>query len=373
MRKKYEFTGEVKQSYNRVLHRIRRCSDGVVGGWIESAENLDQDGDCFVYDEATVAGDSRVSDNGVVRDKAHVIDTVVRDNGSIIGNSYVYNCEVVEYATIAANDMEIHDISIGGNKILKTDGDGCDDLSDVIESSEDAAVITDSYTRNLLLSRVEKALAYKYVDTENTKEYRGKTLRQIKRCSDGELGGWIGSGELDHKGSCWIDADTYLYNHARVADNSQVYESVLDNCRVCGDAHVRNCEITGPVMITGFTDLRDVIVQVNSGSNVPYITAAKDTPECITYSGVTIWFRCGQDAYSVEDICSVLSKDIVNTCSSKYLVAKEYLSSFAESLEKTGTICHKHKFYCAKDICDRYGEPYSYAFAKKIVLEAYSM
>ena len=38
--KKYEFTGETKEVFGRTLHRIKRLSDGLVGGWIESEDNL---------------------------------------------------------------------------------------------------------------------------------------------------------------------------------------------------------------------------------------------------------------------------------------------------------------------------------------------
>ena len=36
MTKKYEFTGETKEHNGYTLHRIRRLSDGLVGGWAVS-------------------------------------------------------------------------------------------------------------------------------------------------------------------------------------------------------------------------------------------------------------------------------------------------------------------------------------------------
>ena len=44
MSKKYEFTGKTKNYKGRLLHRIRRISDGLVGGWIEKEENLSHEG-----------------------------------------------------------------------------------------------------------------------------------------------------------------------------------------------------------------------------------------------------------------------------------------------------------------------------------------
>lgn len=67
MMKKYEFTGETKTYYGRTLHRIKAISnfggvvEGEIGGWIESKNNLSQDGDAWVSGDAWVYGNARVS------------------------------------------------------------------------------------------------------------------------------------------------------------------------------------------------------------------------------------------------------------------------------------------------------------------------
>ena len=53
---KYEFTGETKGG----LKQIRRISDGVIGGWIQSEYNLSQYGNAWVYGYARVHGNARV-------------------------------------------------------------------------------------------------------------------------------------------------------------------------------------------------------------------------------------------------------------------------------------------------------------------------
>ena len=70
--KKYEFTGETKEFKRRILHRIKRIKDGLIGGWIESEENLSHKDSCFVYDEGMVLGNGRVYGNGRVFDKGKV-------------------------------------------------------------------------------------------------------------------------------------------------------------------------------------------------------------------------------------------------------------------------------------------------------------
>ena len=58
---KYKFTEE-KMFYNgRVLKRIIRIEDNLVGGWIESEKNLSQSGKCFVYDNAIIYGNEKIN------------------------------------------------------------------------------------------------------------------------------------------------------------------------------------------------------------------------------------------------------------------------------------------------------------------------
>ena len=89
---KYEFTGETMKYVGHILHRIRRCSSGELGGWIESEDNLSQAGDCWVYDEAKVYGDAIIRDTAQVYDSALVYDSAhVYDNAIVRGEAKVYD------------------------------------------------------------------------------------------------------------------------------------------------------------------------------------------------------------------------------------------------------------------------------------------
>lgn len=76
--KKYGFTGEMKKIDGKILYRIIACKtfedvhEGELGGWIESYDNLSQDGNAWVSDNAKVFGNARVSDNAKVYDDAWV-------------------------------------------------------------------------------------------------------------------------------------------------------------------------------------------------------------------------------------------------------------------------------------------------------------
>ena len=88
--KKYEFTGETKKFSGRTLKRIKRISDGVIGGWIESEENLSHEGWCFIYDEAIVYGEAEVYGEARVCGEAEVYDEArVCGKAEVCGKSRV--------------------------------------------------------------------------------------------------------------------------------------------------------------------------------------------------------------------------------------------------------------------------------------------
>ena len=68
--KKYEFTGETKVEYGVILKRIRRLSNGELGGWIEKEENLSQ-----ISDSAWVSGSARVFESAQVFGSARVCES----------------------------------------------------------------------------------------------------------------------------------------------------------------------------------------------------------------------------------------------------------------------------------------------------------
>ena len=90
--KKYEFTGETKEANNTVLRRIRRLSDGCVGGWIETEDNLSHEGQSFVYDTAMVWGSARILNNAVVSGQASVSGQAkISGEARIMGNAKVFD------------------------------------------------------------------------------------------------------------------------------------------------------------------------------------------------------------------------------------------------------------------------------------------
>ena len=121
MDKKYILTEETKTICGKfmphTLHRIRAVKDfgnvkkGDLGGWIESEENLSQEGNCWVYDNAIVCYRANVSENAVIRFSACVFgeakirgNAKVRKGATVTGQAIVRGESVLsEYAHVGGN------------------------------------------------------------------------------------------------------------------------------------------------------------------------------------------------------------------------------------------------------------------------------
>ena len=125
--KKYELVREDKIEYNgRTLYRIRALKDfadvkaGDLGGYIQCEENLSQDGDCWVYNDAKAYDFSRIYDNAQVRDYAEVYGfsqvyefSQVYRFSQVYGKSEIYGDSMVGgYSRILGN-TKVADARIG--------------------------------------------------------------------------------------------------------------------------------------------------------------------------------------------------------------------------------------------------------------------
>src|SRR5574344_1966627 len=111
MKKKYELTDETLEWGTHILHRIKALKEfaevkkGDLGGWVESEYNLSQDGTCWVYDDAKVFENARISLDAIIFDKAEVSDNAkVYDHAWIYGNAVVFDdAEVYGNAEVFGN------------------------------------------------------------------------------------------------------------------------------------------------------------------------------------------------------------------------------------------------------------------------------
>ena len=91
-RTKYKMTDEIIKVNGQTLHRIEALIDipyakvnaGDKGGFIESEENLSQEGNCWVGDDGQVSEDAQVYDNAWVSGNAWVFG-----NAQVFGDAQV--------------------------------------------------------------------------------------------------------------------------------------------------------------------------------------------------------------------------------------------------------------------------------------------
>lgn len=64
---KYELLfGDTVLQDGVTLYRVRRLSDGLLGGYIETQDNLAQAGNCFLYDKSRAFANARIMDNAAL-------------------------------------------------------------------------------------------------------------------------------------------------------------------------------------------------------------------------------------------------------------------------------------------------------------------
>lgn len=114
---KYELTSETMYFDGKTLHRIRALKDiskmsvkaGDLGGWVESEENLSQDGDCWIFDDAKVCDSARVYDSARVCGLAIVYDSArVRGSAVVRGLATVYDSAIVYDSAVVYGLAEVY-------------------------------------------------------------------------------------------------------------------------------------------------------------------------------------------------------------------------------------------------------------------------
>lgn len=122
--KKYEMLKDNKiEILGRTFYGIRACKNfgnvkaGDLGGYIEKPENLSQEGDCWVYDNARVYSNARVYGNALVYDDAEVYgDVWVYGNARVCDNACVYgDTEVYGKAWVCGNARVYDNAHVYGN------------------------------------------------------------------------------------------------------------------------------------------------------------------------------------------------------------------------------------------------------------------
>ena len=168
---KYEFTREKKTVDGVVVHRIRATQDfhlvnarascfrgwkkfdgvylieikkGTLGGWLESMDNLAQDGLAWVMDDACVYGNARVSGAAIVCDSARVYGGAQVQDFALIENEAQVSDGALVKCSATISD---HAVVKGGQIIDRVKIFGHADVFNV-SVEDDAAIGDNAYVHN---------------------------------------------------------------------------------------------------------------------------------------------------------------------------------------------------------------------------------
>ena len=177
--KKYEIT-DIAHPDNSTLYGIKALIDipgrgvkaGDLGGYIQSENNLSQNGDCWVdgngsvFDNGRVIGNGKVTDNGWVAGYGRVTDNgLVTDNGCVAGYGRVFGDAMIkkpsDILTISSLGSRNDTLTVLYNKTCAT---GC--FQGTVD--EFLAAVKETHRNNKYAKLYCKAInfAYEYFDWE---------------------------------------------------------------------------------------------------------------------------------------------------------------------------------------------------------------
>lgn len=127
--KKYEIT-EITHPKYPWLHRIRaRCQvneqvgPGALGGYVQTEDNLSQDGTCWIYDQAICCEEAVVEDDGRMFDGA-----VARGSALISGDARMFERAVAEWNSSFFSGELKEDARLSGNAVVNRSDNGLSPL-----------------------------------------------------------------------------------------------------------------------------------------------------------------------------------------------------------------------------------------------------
>lgn len=121
--KKYELTNSTIKFDGQILCRIKALKDfgdvkvGDLGGYVSNEDNLSQNGNCWVYDDAKVYGLSEVRDNATIHQISLIRSSTVTGDSIITGDSKISDTNIkdskIEDAKICCSDINNSKIKEG--------------------------------------------------------------------------------------------------------------------------------------------------------------------------------------------------------------------------------------------------------------------
>lgn len=232
---KYGFTGEEKYidrfgnpDGEILVKRIIALRDfgevkqGEIGGWIESEKNLSHEGNCWVFDEAIVFDNARISGDVSIEQRAKIFDSayVHGEKMRVTGHAMIFEkadvfCDYFVYKPIIINGF----VRIRGNsKVDSCNVEGCAEISDC------AVVIKSSISD---FARINRKARVMYAN-----------VRDHALVTDSAIVGL--------HGDCEVDPDISEIFLSRTDEEEFDYKEkaeVFDNAVICGKSMIGDAKI----------------------------------------------------------------------------------------------------------------------------------
>ena len=129
--KKYILTDITMEYAGHKLYRIKAVKNffcihkGDLGGWVESEDNLSQEGECWIYHNAKVYDNAKVFEDARVYNEAEVFGYA-----QVFGNALISShVSVRDNAMVYDNAMVLNNASVSGNARVHDNATVCDDAA----------------------------------------------------------------------------------------------------------------------------------------------------------------------------------------------------------------------------------------------------
>ena len=338
MIKKYELTDDTiidSNSHVRKLHRIRALIDfdnvkkGDLGGYIEKEDCLSHDGNCWVFDDAEVSKNSKISGNAQIYN-----NVTVHDDSKVDGDALIYDRVNIAHGSHVYGDTVI---TGGANIINEAD----------ISSYEDIMIVCsiDSNMEKAFYINIDKEILVSGIDFICTiDEFRDQIIHQYggdKICKEYMHVIEMARMHFDAPIKCIDDNhinlnyaidiarkyyDDKTYDHAirvmqYVADNKMIDYKYKYDCLMLAIMHdlIEDTEYNGSELPRNFKNALFALTRDKSISYIDYIKYIHET-------GNIDWKKC---AYWVKiaDMKDHLSQTetLTDKLKDKYLDALPYL------------------------------------------------
>lgn len=129
---KYELIDETIQINGRTLHRIKALKDfgdvkkGDIGGYVENEWNLSQDGECWIYGDASAYDDARVNLDAKIYDNVRISwNAIITDHACAHGNVWIRgdalvcdSAKLYDFATVHGSALVRSNAIVTGRAVI---------------------------------------------------------------------------------------------------------------------------------------------------------------------------------------------------------------------------------------------------------------